>query len=252
MTEKLKNSENPTTLKISPILFVFIWSSGTVAAWYVLTLISNLLPAIAFTNWMDRLLLGGIIGASVTLTQVIALRLGRGVWSWGWALVSMLGWAMSGFLFEQVITFSNFQSVPFTDIAIILSFILMPTLLQMVILRRWVRQVWLWALSIFASATATAAIFGTIRDAIGFTTSGIHATSISFGAYGLITAITFLWLFFNNPKEAVKEAEAHNTQRLESATATLADTPLSSSSTMSEEDLVQHDDQTASQKGRNI
>ena len=246
MTEKLKKSKHPKKLKISSILFVLIWSSGAVAAWYILTLIGNLLSPIDTPRWISNLLLGSIIGTSITLTQMIALRLGRGVWYWRWALGSMLGWAMSGFLFAQVIaSIDNLQSPFFTDTAIVLSLILVPTLLQIVVLRRWVRHVWLWALSIIASATATAAIFSTMRDVIGLESSGMHTTSLSFGAYGLITAMTLLWLFFNSPKETVQKAKADDTKRLESATATLADAEQLLSSTMPIEDLVRSKEQMA-------
>lgn len=235
--EKAKTTPKP--FYKSSTVFIMLWTVGVVLGWYSINFIGGIFPS-DLNTWLGFGIWGMLMGVCAALCQSLALRLYRGTWSLRWAIATIVGWSLGAFAMVGVLTATNFGDNfiggVFYDVLVIGVLIGIPSLLQLIVLRKWVRRLWLWVLSIVTSAAVISSIFSMFENNAIY---GASATAFSLVGYGLVSALTLIWLFHNSPVENQTKAKHNADERLKTARTTLTDREIYPDSLAADNHLVQ-------------
>ncbi|MEM9953881.1 MAG: hypothetical protein AAF846_19885 [Chloroflexota bacterium] len=184
--EKLKKSPP----KRNRLLFMTLWILGHGLAWLPFFMVSNSGGAgdeLGLVVWV-----GGFIGGITSLTQYALIRwyFGRNL-KW-WLPLSLVAWIGAAiFPFVYLV-----DELPFNQIGLTLQMLSLATpaaIVQAFLLRKHVRQAWLWVLATITGLIVFSLSVTTLND-LFFDTDFIIA-AVSYGLFALTTASTLLWLF---------------------------------------------------------
>lgn len=173
--------QQPT--RLSTLSFLTIWLAahgigwGSVFAWYVL---NGLMIPLPQALWF--IVLGFVPGMTIAVMQRWLVQHNFGLVLHGWLPVSAIGWLLGGLSLNVSFTGGIDQSIALAVL------FLLPALLQWLILRRYVRQAWLWMLA----GVVSAMVFNISSVNQDFATwQGMLSAT---GLQGAITGLSLLWM----------------------------------------------------------
>lgn len=223
MSDILKKKKHPNQLRISPTRFLVMWVGGHILGWLTL---APVLWIVQLLNWqwlnsfpdvVYGIGFGLIIGFGSTLAQMMTIRQAKGYWVKGWGIASFPAWGVGGFLFWLSAMASSFPDNMILGNMMVLGGLLLPAAtVQAWLLRRYVKQSWMWLVSFVAAVAVFAMLISTF--------SGLFIAAIAFSGYALVTGLVMLFLFLNNSKPNPQQqtaAQVDNHTTFDSAEAQL-------------------------------
>ena len=174
----------PATRRMKTLPFMVIWLTGHILSWAGVYFVweTVLLPDLAYV-----LFSGIILGGALGLTQKLLLRYKYGLPLHGWMRLTIVGWVL-GWLgyFVGSEWIRNFYNFPLW--LTIIPMFGIPALLQWGLLRRQIRQAWLWVVAAVVSTMTFSMVFNN-------SSYNLNAHVLSATAQGAVTGLTLLWLF---------------------------------------------------------
>lgn len=195
-------------------LFVLLWIVGHALAWGVFSMV-QMIPGFAEINLTEILLaMGLVVGGITSLTQYLLIRwqFGRNI-KW-WMPISLIAWVFAILTpFQASLRMGDTQ---FEVTAQLLALYVPIAVVQMVLLRKHVRQSWLWLVATLAGSSVFALSLISLQEVL------LWAPFVAFGAYASITALSLLWLFGMSKPEVQQSISASSYERLSDETDEIA------------------------------
>ena len=194
--------------------FMSVWVGGQTLALFVAIAIISVLSGLPLA-WESVPFLGlaGIfglvLGALVSTSQHVAIRMSFGEWFEGWWRVGVMGWTLG--MVAVLGTASLTQGMSDTIANALQAMILVgtPAVLQWTVLRRYVDQAWVWVLASFTGSNLFSFPISNLP--------GLAGAVVAIATYALVTGIIMLWLYLSTAPPVARKINASDDTRLQQA-----------------------------------
>lgn len=203
LAQKPKGKNTPS--KKNRWIFLSLWLLGHSFAWIPYMLASQANSGDSLITF--AIFVGGFIGGITSLTQYLLIRrqFGKNI-KW-WFPLSTVAWVLG-----SIILYTQMFDLDFTTLNFSLQMLVLAgsaILIQMGLLRKHIKQFWLWGLANFAGLTAFSA--GLINiDLIA--EPNIFTVGLTYALFASATGMTLLWLF--GMAQTPAKQKQHSIERL--------------------------------------